>query len=75
MEAVQTTPTHLELRVIALEELVAQLVLVLEGTNKTFTAERLGHWMNICIDRMHTTGSASSAEIVALQVLTDRVTA
>ena len=59
----------LQLRVTALEELLAQLATVLECEPRGFTAERMNHRLNICTAKMITTGSAKPEEVAALRRL------
>lgn len=66
-----TAPTA-EQRIEALELFVQHLVLVLE-CQPNFTAEALDRWVQLCCNRMDTTGSTAPATVAALRLLQRKV--
>ncbi len=68
--AVATATT--EERLQALEFLVGQLVLALDGSGRLRT-EDLAHWMALCTRRMRETGSATPRQIAAIEEVAGRV--
>lgn len=67
-----TPPPTTEERLQALEFLVGQLVLALDGSGRLRT-EDLAHWMALCTRRMRETGSATPRQIAAIEEVAGRV--
>ena len=60
----------------AMELLLAQIVFVLDAEGRNgFSVEKLERWVDICSQRMASTGSAPHGVVAELQALTARVLA
>lgn len=70
LEQIQAQATRID----ALEEFLANFLVVLESENRRgFTAERMNAWLTMCTKRMETTGSATHQQIKALRRLQEVV--
>ena len=60
----------------AMELLLAQIIFVLDAEGRNgFSIEKLERWIDLCSQRMASTGSVPHQVVAELQALTARVTA